>query len=265
MRALRLTPLLLGLAACTDSSTDTGSETDTDPAYQVDADGDGLSDGREADLGTDPNKPDTDEDHFPDGVEVERGSDPLDASDYRWPAWEGTNPKKDQMIANADWSEFPAVGSSWPPGLMLDEWGNEFDVYDFGGQDKYTVVWATQAWRSDSSRYFTTVLELEEPPSEGLLPIYNLGEAFLSNEVFFAVVGFEYAPELQVDLQEFGESQRDGAGFWFPILSCDGGPAEQPLAAVVADGLALVLDGQMKVVFGPAGELEVAEFLHSNL
>ena len=42
-----------------------------------DADLDGLSDGEEAERGTDPNNPDTDGDTFSDGVEVASGSDPL--------------------------------------------------------------------------------------------------------------------------------------------------------------------------------------------
>jgi len=264
MRALRFTPLLLGLAACTDSSTDTGSETDTDPAYQVDADGDGLSDGREADLGTDPNKPDTDEDHFPDGVEVERGSDPLDASDYRWPAWEGTNSKKDQMIANADWSEFPAVGSSLPPGKMTDEWGSEFDVYDFGGQDKFTVLWVTEAWQSNSSSALTFVVESDELPSPLSEPLFELRDDFLSNEVFFAVVGYEYLPEVEINLAEFGQSQRGDAGYWFPIVSCDGSPHEEQFADFAIDGAAMVLDSNMKVVYDGGSAIQAAEFISQN-
>ena len=45
----------------------------------VDTDSDDLSDEREAELGTDPNKADTDDDGLMDGKEVEIGSDPLKA------------------------------------------------------------------------------------------------------------------------------------------------------------------------------------------
>jgi outer membrane protein OmpA-like peptidoglycan-associated protein len=44
-----------------------------------DSDGDGLSDEREAELGTDPLRADTDRDGIPDGIEVATGTDPRDA------------------------------------------------------------------------------------------------------------------------------------------------------------------------------------------
>jgi len=47
-----------------------------------DTDKDGLSDAKEAELGTDPEKPDTDGDGFSDGEEVETETDPLDPEDY---------------------------------------------------------------------------------------------------------------------------------------------------------------------------------------
>ena len=45
---------------------------------ELDDDGDGLSNGDEADNGTDPNDPDSDDDALPDGTEVAGGTDPLD-------------------------------------------------------------------------------------------------------------------------------------------------------------------------------------------
>ncbi len=50
-------------------------------ADPTDTDGDGLSDSREAALGTDPRDPDSDDDGMPDGWEVDNGLDPLDPTD----------------------------------------------------------------------------------------------------------------------------------------------------------------------------------------
>ena len=47
-----------------------------------DTDEDGLTDAKEAEIGTNPENPDTDGDGFPDGEEVEAGTDPLDPDDY---------------------------------------------------------------------------------------------------------------------------------------------------------------------------------------
>ncbi|KPA63165.1 hypothetical protein XK27_12110, partial [Streptococcus suis] len=53
--------------------------TPVDPST-VDTDGDGLSDAKEAELGTNPNEKDTDHDGYTDKEEVDQGTNPLDAS-----------------------------------------------------------------------------------------------------------------------------------------------------------------------------------------
>ncbi len=68
-----------------DTDADTDTDADSDPTGDTggpvvitdDADGDGLSDGREPLYGTDPDDPDTDDDGAEDGVEIGNGSDPL--------------------------------------------------------------------------------------------------------------------------------------------------------------------------------------------
>jgi hypothetical protein len=55
-----------------------GTESLTVELVAADTDGDGLSDSREAELGTDPTVADTDGDGLADGIETEFGTDPLD-------------------------------------------------------------------------------------------------------------------------------------------------------------------------------------------
>lgn len=72
------------LAACGDAAlggADGGPGPSVDASPNGDSDGDGLTDGEEVGLGTDPNDPDTDGDGVPDGAEVDIGSDPLDPND----------------------------------------------------------------------------------------------------------------------------------------------------------------------------------------
>jgi len=51
-------------------------------SVDVDADGDGLLGSEEADLGTDPAKPDSDDDGADDGTELTAHTDPLDGGEY---------------------------------------------------------------------------------------------------------------------------------------------------------------------------------------
>jgi hypothetical protein len=77
-------PLLIALTAffgcaapTTDSAPDDASNTDL-----LDDDNDGITNGDEATLGTDPNDPDTDGDGYTDLEEVEGHTDPTDITDH---------------------------------------------------------------------------------------------------------------------------------------------------------------------------------------
>ena len=80
---IALVGLVLGLGcSSTDGATDsTSSDTDID-TDELDDDGDGISNGDEAELGTDPNKADTDGDGFSDSEEVAGNTSPLDDADH---------------------------------------------------------------------------------------------------------------------------------------------------------------------------------------
>lgn len=133
----------------------------------VDSDGDGLFDGQEADLGTDPGSEDSDLDGLHDGEEVDLGTDPLaedtDEDGY-WDAWEiteETDPTDaDSVIYEGGWPynpnkdalEDPGFGGTAAEGEMLprfvyvDQFGQEVDIYDFAGQGKPVVIDLSGIW-----------------------------------------------------------------------------------------------------------------------
>jgi len=141
---MRWTVLLL-LWGCGDSDGDGLSDArekalGTDPEAE-DSDGDGVLDGLEVELGTNPLRSDTDGDGFLDGTEVERGSDPIDKSSYAYAGGWPVNPDKAAVEdPNAVDRSYPSEGTQMPRWRMLDQWGEQVDLYDFSGQGAYIVL-----------------------------------------------------------------------------------------------------------------------------
>lgn len=167
-----LLPLAL-LVACTSLSTgkpsgnggtgggsnDTSSPTDTDgdgisdadeatagtdPAL-ADTDGDGLSDGEELDLGTDPLEVDTDNDGYTDYDEVQTGHDPTDKHDKIYTGGWPYNPDKDSM-ENPGWNGTATEGEMMPHFTSYDQYGDEFDIYDYANQGKPVIIDVSAGW-----------------------------------------------------------------------------------------------------------------------
>lgn len=132
----RSTPLLATLALFTGAcdAADVGSDTAADEASDagpVDSDGDGLSDAREAELGTDPMAVDTDEDGYWDSWEVAEGTDPLDYDDRIYAGFWPYNPNKD-ALEQGTWDQATRLaGSLLPRASYLDQYGDLVDTYDF--------------------------------------------------------------------------------------------------------------------------------------
>ncbi|MBW8245293.1 hypothetical protein K1F50_21025, partial [Muricauda oceani] len=109
-------PLVASGGQSSVSSTD---DTVTGPG--CDDDGDGLTNGEEAILGTDPLNPDTDGDGVDDGQEVANSNDPLDpCSPFRAPGYTGYD------ASNAIWSAADCDGDGVTNG---DEVANGTDPY----------------------------------------------------------------------------------------------------------------------------------------
>ena len=104
-----------------------------------DSDDDGLLDGEEIEAGADPFQVDTDGDGYTDRDEVAEGRDPADASDviYQggWPYYYEKDDVADQD--NYVWE----IGERVPRfGLMVDQYGDRVDLYDFFNKENKPVI-----------------------------------------------------------------------------------------------------------------------------
>jgi len=148
--------LLLGALACGDKEGDTssGAPADADgdglpdsedPAPDsADGDGDGLSDAEELDLGTDPLSTDSDGDSYLDPWELAEGTDPADAESRIYTGYWPYNPDKDAL-------EEPSggraeVGARIPRFVMVDQFGEEVDIYDLAGAGVPVLVDLSAVW-----------------------------------------------------------------------------------------------------------------------
>lgn len=135
--------------AAADSDGDGMSDADeaifgSDPA-SADTDGDGLLDGEEALAGTDPLASDTDEDGYSDFDELETGHSPTDDSDRIYAGGWPYNPDKD-TLENPGWEGNAAEGGMLPDFQSYDQYGDEFDIYDYAGHDKPIIIDVSAGW-----------------------------------------------------------------------------------------------------------------------
>jgi len=116
----------------------------TDPAI-ADTDADGLTDKEEFDLGTDGTAADSDGDTYSDSAELNEGTDPTDPDSRIYTGYWPYNPDKDSY-------EDPGFDGRARDGKTLahfvgpDQYGDEVDLYDFGGQGKLTIIDLSGVW-----------------------------------------------------------------------------------------------------------------------
>lgn len=132
---------LLGLISCGTKDADgdsasgiLGSECDE----EADADGDGVDDCLEAELGTDPSLGDSDGDGMSDGDEFDCESDPLDELDVCYGCgWSKNDPGS--LESSGD-----QVGDVIDNIVMVDQCGDDVSMWDFYGE--YHIIYKTAAW-----------------------------------------------------------------------------------------------------------------------
>jgi hypothetical protein len=91
-----------------------------------DQDQDGLLSDEEAELGTDPDDPDSDGDGHSDGDEAWGGTDPLDAESHPYlGGWDITRCDQDPQVTG------DGVGQVTSDFALSDQYGEEVSLYDF--------------------------------------------------------------------------------------------------------------------------------------
>jgi hypothetical protein len=195
--------------------------------FTVDADGDGLSDGAELDLGADPANPDSDGDLVPDGAEVSAGSDPLledtdedgyldfdeiaeghdpaDAKDriYRgnWPYYRN----KDELKGGSK-NGTATVGERWGRFKLVDQFGDKVDLFDFYNEEgKMIVIDQSAVWCGpcNSVAAFMDGDDGAWPYDPSLIP---LREAIERGDIYFITVliqGGDGSPAERVDVKDW--------------------------------------------------------------
>ena len=157
------------VAACAGSSSEEPGGSPVDPAT-LDTDGDGLSDGEEADLGSDPAVMDTDEDGLDDGAEVTAGTDVTkkdsdddgyldadelsagtDALDAASVIYQGGWPYNREKGALENPTFFGPrgtieIGGRFPDLVGVDQHGELVHLYDFAGHGKPVVLDFSAQW-----------------------------------------------------------------------------------------------------------------------
>ena len=121
---------------------------------KIDSDDDGLTDAEEFDYSSDPNSSDGDGDGYLDLWEVNEGSDPADANDRIYAGnWYHTIRIKTPTTLLLSVGTTPDLGvNAMDEGApcmrseMLDQFGDQVDLYDFAGQGKYIAIDISAMW-----------------------------------------------------------------------------------------------------------------------
>lgn len=150
MKRLFVTLALIALAtACGDSDGDglgNGAERrlGTNPDA-LDSDLDGVSDGAEVEAGLDPLNADTDGDSYLDGDELLMAKDPLDAASKIYDGgWPFSSTKSD--IVDPGYTQRAAIGNVILNFHGVDQFGQEVELYDYAHQGKDVMIDISAQW-----------------------------------------------------------------------------------------------------------------------
>lgn len=244
------------LVSCLDSKKDndgdglTNAEEEefgSDPE-NADSDGDGLDDFEERELGSDPNITDSDGDGYSDFDEVEVGSDPTDEDDRiyvgNWPY----QPEKDSFngpTKKPDASN--AMGELFLRDQLLDQFGDEVDLYDFAGQGKYIAIDISAMWCPPCNNLAAAI---SGNPADGG-GWGSAAQKVHDEDIFWITILYENNSSRlpsQEDLEDWYQSYPDDK---VPVLADNG--AQDFSSLYLGNGVPtiLILDENMEIISGP--------------
>ncbi len=203
--------ILFAATACTAKESD---PEDTGNSDDLDADGDGLTNGEEAEMGTDPDNMDSDGDGYQDGHEVTEGSDPTDAESKIYTGGWPYNPDKD-ALSEPDWSSVAAVGAQVPRFTAVDQYGDTVDLYDFASQGRPVVIDMGTKWCGPCK---ALAAYLSDGNMEHLVWEHESAEEG------------DYYPWWSAEYEGLAERVATGEIYWLTVLfseSASSGPASQ--------------------------------------
>lgn len=110
----------------------------------TDSDNDGLTDHEESGFGTDPNARDSDGDGYWDSWEIDEGTDPTRPGSRIYEGYWPYNPDKDAMPTGGNGSA--RRGQPAPRLSVLDQFGEQLDLFDLAGQGKPIIIDTSAEW-----------------------------------------------------------------------------------------------------------------------
>jgi len=140
---------LLALTACGDTDGDGLSDAreeqiGSDPKL-ADTDGDGMNDKDEVAADVDPTLWDTDGDGYSDFQEIDFGSDPLDVASGVYAGGWPYNPFKDDLEDPGSDTRLQ-FGERFARFVAVDQYGEQVDLYDYAGQGKDVMIDISAMW-----------------------------------------------------------------------------------------------------------------------
>jgi hypothetical protein len=112
----------------------------------IDSDGDGLLDSEEKALGTDVGNVDSDGDTYEDGWEVDEGTDPTSSDSRIYEGYWPYQPDKDSFDSVEYSDAVASIGETFPRVELMDQFGEQVDIYDFAGHGKPVLVDISAVW-----------------------------------------------------------------------------------------------------------------------